>query len=73
METVVKTTPSSLFNAATEHNGQAFARRRHPYRNQAYAPLFVANGAAKRRQLAYQRATLLQREMGVATGLHCVK
>jgi hypothetical protein len=46
---------------------------RKPARNTAFAVHFVIKGAEKRRSLAYAKAKMLQRELGVIPRLTCVK
>lgn len=47
--------------------------QRRPAKNTSSAVGFVIRGAQKRRQLAYERARSLQRELGVIPHLVCVK
>lgn len=47
--------------------------QRTPARNTAFAVHFVIRGAEKRRNLAYTKAKMLQRELGVIPRLTCVK
>ena len=48
-------------------------RQRTPERNVSTAVQFVVKGSQKRRQLAYQKAKMLQRELGVIPTLVSVK
>jgi hypothetical protein len=47
--------------------------RRVPERNVSTAVQFVVKGSQKRRQMAYQKAKMLQRELGVIPKLVSVK
>lgn len=47
--------------------------QRLPARNTAFPVHFVIRGAEKRRSLAYAKAKMLQRELGVIPRLTCVK
>ncbi|MEB3207010.1 MAG: hypothetical protein VKK59_06655 [Vampirovibrionales bacterium] len=46
---------------------------RRPGRNFSAAAEFIINGAAKRRKLAFTKARMLQRELGVVAPLVSVK
>lgn len=49
------------------------AAERQPARNTAFSIHFIIRGAEKRRNLAYSKAKMLQRELGVIPRLTCVK